>query len=187
MARKLDEAPRAGGLYYLRDGTAVDANGVPLDGAPARPDDTKVEDQPHARLASSTTIGAGGAPSAFDFKALGASIAEGLTQAAGRAAANAQATQESEQQRDAFDKGASGAKTGDRPAIVPGSATAEAFGGPNAGAVEAPVSETAGVGASPTGVGSTSTLTGRPSGPAAGSSSSASRSSGAPSGSTDNG
>jgi len=118
-------------LFYLQDGTAVDANGVPLEGAPERPEDTKPEDQPHAKLLAATTVGAGGAPSSFDFKALGSAIAEGLTQAAGRAAANAEAVDAANKKSDEIYESAKDVKPkeGATP-IVTGSATAELNQGP---------------------------------------------------------
>lgn len=143
MARKLDEAPRPGGLYYTRDGVAIDSNGVPLDNAPDRPEDTKPEDQPYARLVAATTIGAGGAPggTGFDAKALGAAIAEGLTQAAGRASANQEAHRTSVDAADEITEGAkdSKPKEGAVP-IATGSATAEAFARPAPNAQPVPES-----------------------------------------------
>jgi hypothetical protein len=144
MARRLDEAPRAGGLYYTRDGTAIDANGVPLDDAPARPEDTKPEDQPYARMVAATTVGAGGAPAGatgFDARALGAAIAEGLTQAAGRASANAEATRTATDAHDEITEGAKDAKPKQGAApIAVGSATAEAFAAPSPNAQKVPES-----------------------------------------------
>jgi hypothetical protein len=162
MARRLDEAPRVGGLYYLTDGTAVDANGVPLDGAPKRPDDTKPEDQPYAQLVAATTVGAAGVRGAapMDFKALGAAIADGLTQAAGRAQANADASQTAAERHDELTDSARDAKPKEgAAAIVPGSATAEAGQAaprgveppPDGGSPDTPSSNKTGGGSKPAG------------------------------------
>lgn len=77
--RRLDEALRPGGLYYLPDGTAHDANGNVLENAPKRPENTSPEDQPFARLAAMTSVGPGGFPVQNDMNALGMAIARGLT------------------------------------------------------------------------------------------------------------
>lgn len=78
--RRLDEALRPGGLYYTKDGTPHDAHGQILEGAPKRPEDTKPEDQPYARMVAASTVGAGGAPVGlpFDVNALGMAIGRGL-------------------------------------------------------------------------------------------------------------
>ena len=129
MARRLDEALRPGGLFYTTDGTAVDAHGNVLEGAPARPDDTKPEDQPYARLAAASSIGTGAvgtSGAAMDFEAIGRGIAAGLQQAAGRTAANAEATDQANKAHEELRSGAESAKIDEnRPAIVPTSATAD--------------------------------------------------------------
>lgn len=78
--RRLDEALRPGGLYYTVDGTAHDAHGQVLENAPKRPENTKPEDQPYARMVAASTIGASGAPvgAQFDINALGMAIGRGL-------------------------------------------------------------------------------------------------------------
>lgn len=75
--RRLDEALRPGGLYYTVDGTAHDANGNVLEGAPKRPDNTEPQSQPHA-LASG--VAAGGFPG-LDINALGEAIGRGIQRA----------------------------------------------------------------------------------------------------------
>lgn len=74
--RRLDEALRPGGLYYTANGTAHDANGNVLEGAPKRPDNTNPDDQPFAKFASG--VGASGAPAGMDMRTLGMAIAQGL-------------------------------------------------------------------------------------------------------------
>lgn len=74
--RRLDEALRPGGLYYLPDGTAHDANGNVLENAPKRPENTAPDEQPFARLQASG-VAAGGF-GGFDVKALGLAIGMGL-------------------------------------------------------------------------------------------------------------
>lgn len=77
--RRLDEALRPGGLYYMVDGTAHDAHGNVLEGAPKRPENTKPEDQPGARLAAFAGVGpGGGAAGGLDMRMLGLAIAQGL-------------------------------------------------------------------------------------------------------------
>jgi hypothetical protein len=77
--RRLDEALRPGGLYYMIDGTAHDAHGNVLEGAPKRPENTNPEDQPFARLASMTSVGPGGYTGQGSMEQLGMAIARGLT------------------------------------------------------------------------------------------------------------
>lgn len=74
--RRLDEALRPGGLYYTANGTAHDANGNVLEGAPKRPENTNPDDQPFAKFASG--VGASGAPAGMDMRTLGMAIAQGL-------------------------------------------------------------------------------------------------------------
>jgi hypothetical protein len=68
-------------LYYTADGTAHDAHGNVLENAPKRPENTKPEDQPFARLAAMTSVGPGGFPVQNDMNALGMAIARGLSMA----------------------------------------------------------------------------------------------------------
>lgn len=121
--RRLDEALRPGGLTYLPDGTPVDAHGNVLEGAPARPDNTKPEDMPHNRMAQAGLAPASGtAAPAFDMRALGTAIADGLKMAA----SNADATRSNAEQADALADGAEDATIKpDTAPIVPASATAE--------------------------------------------------------------
>lgn len=78
--RRLDEALRPGGLYYTVDGTAHDAHGNVLEGAPKRPENTNPEDQPFAKIAAMSNVGPGGSPAGLE--TLGLAIARGLRMAA---------------------------------------------------------------------------------------------------------
>lgn len=107
--RRLDEALRPGGLYYTVDGTAHDAHGNVLEGAPKRPENTKPEDQPGARMAALAGVGpGGGAAGGLDMRMLGLAIAQGLrlgTEGGGEgemlpSEANMQAIKDSQTQRD---------------------------------------------------------------------------------------
>lgn len=65
----MSESKRSGGLYYREDGTAVDAEGQPIDGAPKRPKDTHPSKQ----------TGASGGPSSEE--RMGTAIAQALIKA----------------------------------------------------------------------------------------------------------
>jgi hypothetical protein len=134
MAPRIDEALRPGGLYYDASGTAHDAEGRPLEGAPDRPENTPPDQQPFNRMIAATTIGAGfaGAPAGIggagglDVEALGAAIGRGLASAANAATANAEAGKRAVDQHNEVRSAAEGAKVDtSRPAIVPASATAD--------------------------------------------------------------
>jgi hypothetical protein len=144
MARRLDEAPRAGGLFYTDTGTAIDANGFPLEDAPARPENTKPEDQPFNRLLASTTIGPTGfspgvSGGGLDVKQLGDAIGQALVAAAGRQSAGAEAEERSATGAQDITDGAkdSRVKEGATP-LATGSATAEALARPAANAQRPP-------------------------------------------------
>lgn len=110
--RRLDEALRPGGLYYTADGTAHDANGNILEGAPPRPKDTPVEEQPHNRVAAAfagSGGSAGGVGATMDVEKLGAAIAVGLRSAAG-GSANAEAVASAAESRDGLVDSAKEAK-----------------------------------------------------------------------------
>lgn len=110
--RRLDEALRPGGLYYTADGTAHDANGNVLEGAPERPKDTPVEEQPHNKMAAAFSGSggtAGGVGATMDVERLGAAIAVGLRSAAG-GAQNAEAVATSQTAHDELVDGAKEAK-----------------------------------------------------------------------------
>lgn len=108
--RRLDEALRPGGLYYTADGTAHDAHGNVLEGAPKRPENTKPEDQPHAKMAGMANLGPGGAPSGFDMRQLGMAIAQGLKLGAEGADDPNAPISEAEEQRDELASAAAEAK-----------------------------------------------------------------------------
>jgi hypothetical protein len=107
--RRLDEAPRPGGLYYTADGTAVDAHGNVLENAPERQADTPPHEQPFAKVAAASASGPVAA-AGIDAKALGEAIAAGLVNASARREANADATTTATTAREGIQEGAEGAQ-----------------------------------------------------------------------------